>query len=105
MNISMSFEDKYTVFHVKERFINAENATSLRGFIFAEASRVSHNVAVDLNRVDSIDASGIGVLISLLKYVGADGKVVITSKNNAVLESFRSTNTEHLFELLVDYDS
>lgn len=79
------------------RIVNGETA-SLREAVDSQAS-VS-TVVLDLARVSTIDASGLGLMLALRKEVQARGiRFKITNASNLVSRVFEITRLDSVFEL------
>lgn len=78
--------------------IDIVNASELRSEI--EEAESAHNVCVDCSKLDYIDSTGIGVMISVLKQVPQNGGVVkLCALKPHIKKIFTLTNLGRLFEL------
>lgn len=56
-------------------------------------------VMLDLSQVQFIDSTGLGVLVSLLKRMGADGRIAIIGAGPSVVKLFQLTRLDTLFRI------
>jgi anti-sigma B factor antagonist len=56
-------------------------------------------IVLNLENVDFIDSSGLGAIISSLKAVGDDGKLVICGIGETVMSLFRLTRMDRVFQI------
>jgi anti-sigma B factor antagonist len=59
---------------------------------------------IDLEPVDFIDSTGLGVLVSMLKQMGANGRIAVIGVNPSVARLFKITRLDSLFQLCGDAD-
>lgn len=56
-------------------------------------------IVLDLERVNFIDSSGLGAILSLLKGVGQEGEILLCRINPAVNQMFRLTRMDRVFHI------
>ncbi|KAA3621170.1 MAG: anti-sigma factor antagonist, partial [Proteobacteria bacterium] len=59
---------------------------------------------LDLHRVNFIDSSGLGAIVSILKTLGAEGNIAISGLRDGTLAMFRLTRMDRVFGLFDDID-
>jgi anti-sigma B factor antagonist len=92
------------VAHLEESLIGAAEAQELRERVRAALPAEGARVAIDLSRVDFLDSSGLGSLVSLLREVRPTGDVVLYGANASVAEILRLTHLDQVFHCARDLD-
>lgn len=59
-------------------------------------------IVLDLSAVEFMDSTGLGVFVSLLKKLGADGAIAVAGVRPAVLRLFQLTRLDTLFRIVDD---
>src|SRR5512136_1080484 len=99
----MIFEDKVKgeILTVKPlaRRIDASGSTHFKGHILDWVNEGRKRIVLDLADVDFIDSSGLVALVSVLKMIGPGGELVICGMNEAVLDLFRLTRMNRVFQI------
>jgi anti-sigma B factor antagonist len=83
--------------HLEEAQIGATEGAELRERILAELPAEGARIAIDLSRVDFLDSSGLGSLVSLLKEVRPTGDVVLYGAKPTVTDILRLTHLDSVF--------
>ncbi len=97
--IRMSSESRgpAVLVRVDETQILADRADAFRARLLASIPAKGGGVAVDLGRVDFLDSSGLGALVSLLKAVRPGGELVLFDVRPSVREILRLTHLDSVF--------
>ena len=85
--------------------VDVATAPRLRESVISVVSKGRRGVVVDLDAVDFIDSTGLGVLVGALKRVkthGGELRVVCT--NSRVLNVFEITGLDGVFEITASVD-
>ena len=56
-------------------------------------------LVLDLESVQFMDSSGLGAMVSILKVIGAGGKLVVCNPTRAVLSLFNLTRMDKIFTI------
>lgn len=56
-------------------------------------------IVVNLEKVSFIDSSGLGAMVSVLKTMGRDGKMVVCGVQNSVATLFKLTRMDKVFSV------
>ena len=64
---------------------------------FVENGQV--NIVVNLSKVDLIDSSGLGALVSVLKKVGKQGEIKVCQLKENIKSLFQLTRLDKVFEI------
>jgi anti-sigma B factor antagonist len=54
---------------------------------------------LDLARIEFIDSSGLGAVVSVLKALGRDGRMVVCNTSDPVMSMFQLTRMDKVFEI------
>lgn len=79
--------------------LDAAAAPQFKQEVDAFAADQPNRVLLDLSSVEFVDSTGLGVLVSLLKKMGADGRIVVVGAAPAVKRLFQITRLDSLFRL------
>lgn len=82
--------------------LDAMAAPGFRDQVATLLSGKPDRVLLDLDKVQFIDSTGIGVFVSLLKMMGPGGRVAVTGANDGVRRLFHMTRLDTLFRLCDD---
>jgi anti-sigma B factor antagonist len=83
--------------HLEEAQIGAVQGAELRARVRAALPAEGARIAIDLSRVEFLDSSGLGALVSLLKEVRPTGDVVLYGAKPSVAEILRLTHLDAVF--------
>ena len=91
--------DGYAVVDVKGE-IDVYTAPKLREKLIELVSEGSYNVVVNLEGVDFLDSTGLGVLVGALKRVKAhDGTLALVCTQDKILKIFKITGLTKVFPI------
>ncbi len=80
--------------------INMESCAELKGVVSSKVSNNQVKLLLDFTNVESIDSSGLGMLISCQKYVKeAGGSMKISQLHNGAKNTFYVTRMDRVFEI------
>jgi anti-sigma B factor antagonist len=99
MEFEVKEDDDVTTITVRGD-INLYTSKSFKNTIFEIIQTRDKNITIDFSRVDYMDSSGIGALISLYKIQNIRGKKLIISKANEDIINF--IRLSNLTELIVE---
>jgi len=99
MTVKIALENKGEVLlaRVDELQIGAEIADEFKGRIREALPESGGRVAIDLSKVDFMDSSGLGALVSLLKIVRPEGELCLFGIRPSVQEILRLTHLDAVF--------
>lgn len=102
LGLDVSKTGDHSVVDVKGE-IDVYTAPKLREKLIELVSEGSHNVVVNLESVDFLDSTGLGVLVGALKRVKAhDGTLALVCTQDKILKIFKITGLTKVFPI---YDS
>lgn len=82
--------------------VDAAVAPQLKSDLEQALTDAPNRIVMDLSAVSFMDSTGLGVFVSLLKKLGADGAIAVTGVQPAVLRLFQLTRLDTLFRLVAD---
>jgi len=77
--------------------LDAAAAPSFRQDLAGMLDHKPDRVLIDLSRVEFIDSTGLGVLVSLLKQMGPNGRIAVVGAAPAVKRLLQITRLDTLF--------
>jgi anti-sigma B factor antagonist len=92
--------DQATVIEPLRNRIDAALAVRFREDLMALIAQGNQRLVIDLSRVDFIDSSGLGVLVSLMKAVGGSANLAICNMKDSVYSVFRLTRMDKIFTIV-----
>jgi anti-sigma B factor antagonist len=97
VNISLEKKGEVLLARVDELQIGAEIADEFKTRIREGLPESGGRVAIDLSKVDFMDSSGLGSLVSLLKIVRPEGELCLFGVRPSVQEILRLTHLDAVF--------
>jgi anti-sigma B factor antagonist len=99
LGIDVRRVDSHAVVDVKGE-IDVYTAPKLRENLIELVSEGSYDVVVNLEEVDYLDSTGLGVLVGALKRVKAhDGSLSLVCTQDKILKIFKITGLTKVFEI------
>jgi len=62
------------------------------------------SLALDLAKVEFIDSTGLGAILSILKRVGKSGDIIVTGTSDTVGSMFKLTRMDRVFQMFPTVD-
>ena len=97
VDVQLETKDGIVIARVAETQIGAELADEFKSRILEKLPAENGRLAIDLSKVDFMDSSGLGSLVSLLKTVRPGGELVLFGMRPSVLEILRLTHLDAVF--------
>ncbi len=91
-----------TILRALEKRIDAGISGELKEQLGELVANGRRRIILDISGVEFLDSSGLGAIISGLKAIGEDGRLVICGATDPVKSMFRLTRMDRIFEM---YDS
>jgi anti-sigma B factor antagonist len=85
--------------------LDAFSAPELRSYIVNIINNGSENIIIDLDNISFIDSSALGAIVSIMKILRNNGKLMLTGVNGIVLDLFKLTRMDNVLNLYSDVDS
>jgi anti-sigma B factor antagonist len=100
------YENKTCIITITEtNKLDAVSAPELRSFIVNIINSGSENIIIDLDNISFIDSSALGAIVSIMKIIRNNGKLMLTGVNGIVLDLFKLTRMDKVLNLYSDVDS
>mgnify|MGYP003550778655 FL=1 len=91
---------KTAVLSIDESFVTLEKFNFLKNVVSDEMSSGVNSFVFDMNNLDTINSSGLGILISCLKKIKeSNGSLTITNANEKIKGIFKLTKLDNVFEI------
>ncbi len=87
-----------------EKRIDASSATDFKQKLIDWISQGHRRILLDLSRVDFVDSSGLGAIVSGLKTIGTNGDMVICGIRDTVMSLFQLTRMNRVFQIFPSQD-
>jgi anti-sigma B factor antagonist len=99
------FQSPYQVITVDETRIDAATAVQFKDAMRSLVEQETANVLLDLSRVDSIDSSGLGAVVAVMKFLGSGRTLELAGLRPKVQAVFRLTRMDHVIMIHESRDS
>jgi anti-sigma B factor antagonist len=99
MNFETKTIDNVLVITPLIRRLDASVALKFKEDIQAMITQGAKSILLDFSRVDFIDSSCLGALVSLLKTLNGKGELAICSLNNNIHGMFKLTRMDRIFTI------
>ena len=80
--------------------LDAHVAVAFRAALVEQIDNGSRRIVVNLARVEFMDSSGLGALVSVLKHIGRDGEIAVCSPTEAVRSMFELTRLHRVIPIV-----
>ncbi|MGD9972265.1 MAG: STAS domain-containing protein [Desulfatirhabdiaceae bacterium] len=84
--------------------IDASVSILFKGKIIDWTTKGYHLIVLDLSEVEFMDSSGLGILMSLLKTLGKEGRLVLCHIHDSVRSLFKITRVDRIIPICSDVD-
>jgi anti-sigma B factor antagonist len=100
MRLSTQLRRSHTILRVEGSLMVGETADALRSRIEGIASKGKGALVLDLEALDYLDSTGVGVLVGALKAFQAAGRqILLAAPQRRVLTGLRVTHLDTLFPI------
>ncbi len=99
MQIEIEKQDGVAVVRALEKRIDASLSGEFKAKLLEAIREGNKRIVLDISMVEFIDSSGLGAIISGLKAVGEDGKLVVSGSTENVRSMFRLTRMDRIFSI------
>lgn len=87
------------------RRLDASVAATFKTSVLNEIGNEHKDLIVDFSKVDFIDSSGLGMLVSLFKLMNGKGEMALCSLNPGIMNMFTLTRMDRIFRIYPDKNS
>jgi len=84
---------------MKQARLDAAQAIDFKEAVRAIADDGANFILLDMSSVEFMDSSGLGALVSVMKYMGAEKKIEITGLTPVVEKVFKLTRMDEVFRV------
>jgi anti-sigma B factor antagonist len=99
----MQFEEQKVsgrvVLKILESRFGADKAVGFKEHMTRYIQAGNRRIVLDLAKVDFIDSSGLGAILSVLKMMGKDGELVVCGLTEPVASMFKLTRMDRVFTI------
>ncbi|EGH3576872.1 STAS domain-containing protein [Salmonella enterica] len=102
MNIDTDRLSDVNIMTPSVRRLDASVAAGFKEAIAREIGEDRKALIVDFSKIDFIDSSGLGALVSLLKMMNGKGDMLLCALNPGIHNMFVMTRMDRIFRILPD---
>lgn len=103
MELSMSEHGEVLVVTVDAKRLDAANAVNFRNtLVESEAKGAGTRVVIDLEKVELVDSSGLGALVSALKHIKRNRPAALCGLQKPVENLMKLTRMDRMFTIYAD---
>jgi len=102
MNIDSEHQPQVTILTPAIRRLDASVSAAFKEAIAREMGDEPCALIVDFSKVDFIDSSGLGTLVSLMKMMNGKGEMVLCALNPGIKNMFTLTRMDRIFRISAD---
>lgn len=99
MNFEIHTENDIEIVVPLVRRLDASVALAFKQQVLEVIQRNGNHVLLDFSRVDFIDSSCLGALVSILKTLNGKGELVLCSLNGNIQHLFKLTRMDRIFTI------
>ena len=99
MDLLVIHEEGIAIVEPTARRLDAAVAPSFKQQVVALVQGGQARIVVDLRRVDFLDSSGLGALVSILKALGGQGSLAVCGAKGSVMSLFKLTRMDKVFAI------
>lgn len=102
MNIDTERQAQVNILTPAIRRLDASVAAPFKEAVMREVGEDNKALIVDFSKIDFIDSSGLGTLVSLLKLMNGRGEMALCSLNPGIRNMFALTRMDRIFRICAD---
>ncbi|MDU5455164.1 MAG: STAS domain-containing protein [Pseudescherichia vulneris] len=102
MNINTEREPKVNILTPSVRRLDASVAAAFKEAVVHEIGEDQKALIVDFSKIEFIDSSGLGMLVSLLKMMNGKGDMMLCALNPGIRNMFTLTRMDRIFRICPD---
>ncbi len=99
MSYSSYEKNGVLVVKIEEERLDASTAPDFKKYVLEYISEGKGRILLDLGKVDFIDSSGLGAIVTILKRVSENGDLCICNPTEPVKNMFKLTRMERVFRV------
>lgn len=105
MNLSSTRDNDLSLIILNESRLDASVAPEFRKQMEQLIDDGHKKIILDISQLSFMDSSSLGALVGVLKYLGNDGKMVLTGASGIVFDLFKLTRMDKIFTLVSDREA
>jgi len=98
-------EGQVVVLEIHDRALDAHNAADFRAQVDRLIAEGHERVVLDMSRIDFLDSTGLGAVVTGLKRMRGHGELVLCGIVEVVMNVFRLTRMDRVFRIEPDVDT
>ena len=102
MNINTEREPKVNILTPSVRRLDASVDAAFKEAVVHEIGEDQKALIVDFSKIEFIDSSGLGMLVSLLKMMNGKGDMMLCALNPGIRNMFTLTRMDRIFRICPD---
>lgn len=102
MNIETDRQHNVNIMIPSVRRLDASVAAAFKDVITREIGEDRKDLIIDFSKIDFIDSSGLGMLVSLLKMMNGRGEMTLCALNPNIRNMFTLTRMDRIFRICPD---
>ncbi|WAH51602.1 STAS domain-containing protein [Pseudescherichia vulneris] len=102
MNINTEREPNVNILTPSVRRLDASVAAAFKDAVVREIGEDRKALIVDFSKIEFIDSSGLGMLVSLLKMMNGKGEMTLCALNPGIRNMFTLTRMDRIFRICPD---
>lgn len=84
--------------------LDANDAESFKTGLIGWIDQQNQAIVLDLGVVNFVDSSGLGAVVAVLKYMGKNGRIVVSNLQPPVAALFKLTRMDKVFSIFDDLE-
>ena len=94
--------EEVAVVHLLVKRLDASNALAFKEEVVTVVHSGETRLVLDMGKVEFVDSSGLGAMVSVFKALGGKGAVVVCNVGSAVMNLFKLTRMDKVFSIVPD---
>jgi len=99
MQIELIKRENILVVNPLESRLDAKMAVGFKDKMTSLIKEGNSQMVLNLSKVDFVDSSGLGAIVSVLKLMGREGQLVISGAQEKVMSMFKLTRMNRVFKV------
>ena len=91
--------DDVLIVKLTQQRLDAQEAGSFKEHMLRYISDGHKKIVLDLSRVEFIDSSGLGAIVSSLKRLDGNGSLILCGIREAIMTRFKLMRMDHVFPI------
>lgn len=105
MKLALNKTENFMLVSIEETRLDASVAPEFKQQMETVIQEGNNQIVLDISKITFMDSSSLGALVGVLKAMGNKGNLVIYGASGVVLELFKLTRMDRVFNLTDSLDS